>query len=72
MEFLIKMEWRVNGVEYEKYYGSLSAIFDYYTPEQVGANLNQLWAAKIEVGKPYRTSKCVISKHCVYRKKHKN
>lgn len=64
--FLIPVEGKK-----EYYFGSLSAIYDTFTSEQIGCGLVTLWKAKIEPGKEKKTSKCVISKHEVLRKTHK-
>lgn len=58
----------VTGMPYENYFGSLSAIYEKFTPDQVGCKLQALWDAKIGIWKPKVTSKCVISKHYIYRK----
>lgn len=55
----------------EYYFGSLSAIYDTFTSEQIGCGLVTLWKAKIEPGKPKQTKKCVVSKHEVRRKEQK-
>lgn len=55
-------------IPHESYFGSLSAIFEIFTPEQIGCTLKSLWAAKVDINKPKVTSKCIISKHYIYRK----
>ena len=52
----------------EYFFGSLAAIYDKFTPYQIGCKLSTLWKAQIEQGKPKKTKKCVVSKHEVYRK----
>ena len=56
----------------EYYFGSLSAIYDTFTNEQIGCSLKTLWKAKIEPGKAKRTKKCIVSKHEVRRKEQRN
>ncbi len=51
------------------YFGSLAAIFEVFSEDDVGCKLNTLWAAKIDVKRPKTTPKCVISKAVLYRKK---
>lgn len=58
----------VAGFPEETYFGSLSAIFEVFTPEQIGSTLQALWDAKINVGFPKKTHRAIISKHIVYRK----
>ena len=55
----------------EHYFGSLSAIYDVFSNEQIGCSLKTLWKAKIEPGKPKKTKKCVVSKHEVHWKEQK-
>lgn len=63
----VKFPGLVEG-EGEHYFGSLSAIYDRFSPNQIGCGLETLWKAKIEPGKPKRTRRCVISKHELFRK----
>lgn len=62
----------VAGFPEETYFGSLSAIFEVFTPSQIGCSLHALWGAKIDEGRPKRTPMAIISKHIVYRKQQKN
>lgn len=50
------------------YFGSLSAIYEMFTPEQVGCRVVTLWNANIRPGKPYANKKCVITRERVVRK----
>lgn len=52
----------------EYLFGSLAAIYEKFTPSQIGCKLSTLWKAKIEPNKPKKTSNCTISKHEVVRK----
>lgn len=72
IENIIKVEFFVplNGKK-EHYFGSLAAIYDVFTPQQIGCKLETLWNAGIEEGKPKSTHHCVISKHKVRRKNRK-
>lgn len=69
---LVKVEFfvPVDGKK-EYYFGSLAAIYDHFTPEQIGCKLESLWNSKIVPGKPKSTKHCVVSKHKVIRKKQK-
>ena len=62
---------RPNG-ETEYYFGSMSAIFDIFSKDDIGCSLHTLWAANIDVNRPKITRCCTISQHFVYRKKHKS
>ena len=60
-----------NGRTY--YFGSIAAIFDVFTEDEIGASINDIWASKLAPGTmPFSTSKCVISKHFIHRKKQSN
>lgn len=64
-ETITKVEFN-NGDSY--YFGSLSAIFTKFTPNDIGANLRKLWNAGIKPGSEYKNNKCTITKHFLYRK----
>lgn len=51
-ENIIKVESFVplNGKK-EHYFGSLAAIYEVFTPQQIGCKLEALWGAGIEEGK---------------------
>lgn len=73
-ETIIKVNFAVppgNGGN-EFYFGSLAAIYDTFTPEQIGCKLEALWGAGITVEKPKLTRTCLISKHRIHRKSQKN
>lgn len=71
-EKIIKVEFflPVQGKK-DHYFGSLAAIYEVFTPQQIGCKLEALWGAGIEDGKPKSTRLCVISKHELHRKKQK-
>ena len=60
------------GGQTDFYFGSLAAIYELFTPAQVGCKLETLWSAKIDTLSPKTTTKCVVSKQVLYRKKQKN
>ncbi len=51
------------------YFGSLAAIYDRFTVEEVGCSLPTLWKARIVPGNMHIGRKCVISKEILQRKK---
>lgn len=55
----------------EFFFCSLAAIYELFTPEQVGCNVRTLWNANIEVGKPYYNKACSVVKQPIYRKPQK-
>ncbi|MDR1129439.1 MAG: hypothetical protein LBK96_00465 [Prevotellaceae bacterium] len=55
------------------FFGSLSAIFTNFAPEDTGCRVTRLWNLKITEEKPYNGRKCTITKELVVRKhKQKN
>ena len=54
------------------YFSSLAAIYDTFTPEQVGCKLKTLWNAKITTEHAYRNAKCEVRKEFLKRKRQKN
>lgn len=72
-ETIIKVNFPipVNGRN-EHYFGSLAAIYDVFTPEQIGCRLEALWSFGITVDRPKLTRTCLISKYPVHRKPQKN
>ena len=54
------------------YFGSISAIFDKFTAEEIGCKLETLWKSHITPGHTHIGRKCIISKEPVQRKKQKN
>lgn len=53
------------------FYGSLSAIYSNFTPEEIGCKLYQLWRHKVDENNPYIGARCTITKEHLTRKKHK-
>lgn len=57
------------GDDEHYYYGSLAAVFDHFTPSQLGVSLARLYDVAITPDKPYRNDKCIIRKGILQRKK---
>ena len=55
----------------EFYFGSLTAIYEVFSPKQVGCRVETLWNADIDFGKPYRNRLCEVSKEKLVRKPQK-
>lgn len=51
------------------YFGSIAAIFDTFTPEQIGVSKSRLWSFGVEPERPYRNKTCVVRKGFIKRKK---
>lgn len=54
------------------YFGSLAAIYELFTPEQIGCKLETLWNDGLGYGEYKITKHCVITKEIMYRKAHKS
>ena len=68
IQSIIKLTFKqpING-KTEYYFGSIKAMFELFTPEQLGCTLRDIYDFRIR-----DTSLCKISKHKLYRKKNKN
>lgn len=51
------------------YFGSLAAVYDRFTPSELGVSLARLYDVAITPEKPYRNDKCIIRKGLLQRKK---
>lgn len=51
------------------YFGSVAAIFDTFSPSELGVSKSRLYAYGITESKPYRNKKCVVRKGIIHRKK---
>ena len=58
--------------EREFYFSSIAAIYERFSPAEVGCSLSTLWCFGLRVGNPKATKTCVISKHYIYRKPQTN
>jgi hypothetical protein len=58
----------VNG-KTDYIFGSLFAIYDTFTPHQIGCKVQRLWNVKITEENSYIGRKCTISKTVLLRKK---
>jgi len=59
-----------NGGKTDFLFGSLSAIYDSFTREQIGCKVSRLWNYKVTPEHPYIGRKCTITKEPFMRKKH--
>lgn len=53
------------------YFGSLAAIYEVFTAEQIGCKVTRLWNVGIDPGRPYVGSRCTISQEELIRKRTK-
>lgn len=54
------------------YFGSVAAIFDYFTPDQLGVSKQYVWQLNITPEKPYRNKHCIIRRGILHRKEQTN
>ena len=57
------------GDDNNHYFGSIAAIFDYFTPQQLGVSASRLWNYGITETKPYRNNTVIIRRGVIQRKK---
>jgi hypothetical protein len=65
--YCVRFKEPVNG-EYNYHFGSIAAIYEVFTPEQIGCRIQNLWNYKLSASKPYKSQKCVIFKGELIRK----
>lgn len=56
----------------EHYFTSLTAIYELFTPEQVGCKVEHLWNLQISENSPYLGKRCSIYKVALYTKRKLN
>ena len=54
--------------ELDFYFGSLAAIYDVFSEEQVGCKIENLWNKKLSISGAWSGSKCSISQCIMFRK----
>lgn len=57
------------GDDNHHYFGSIAAIFDTFTPVELGVSKSRLWSYGVTEIKPYRNNKCIIYRGVIHRKK---
>lgn len=57
------------GDDANYYFGSIAAIFDHFTPSELGVSLARLYDVAITPEKPYKNDMCIIRKGVLVRKK---
>lgn len=51
------------------YFGSIAAIYDHFTPIDLGVSKYRLWNYGITETKPYHNNKVIIRRGVIHRKK---
>lgn len=57
------------GDDEHHYFGSIAAIYEHFSPEQIGVSLSRLWSFGITPERPYKNKICKIYKGVIHRKK---
>lgn len=57
------------GDDRHYYFGSVAAIFDTFTPDELGVSMTTLWNYGLAPDRPYKNNKCSIYRNSVHRKK---
>ncbi len=57
------------GDDRHYYFGSVAAIFDTFTPDELGVSLPTLWNYGLAPDRPYKNFKCCIYRDRIHRKK---
>lgn len=57
------------GDDRHYYFGSVAAIFDTFTPDELGVSLPTLWNYGLAPDRPYKNDKCSIYRDSIHRKK---
>lgn len=60
-----------NDSRKEFFFHSLAAIYEIFTPEQIGCKVTRLWNLGIANGTPYFGRKCSITREPIWRKRQK-
>ena len=60
------------GDDRHYYFGSVAAIFDTFTPDELGVSLPTLWNHGLSHDRPYINNKCRIYRRTIKEKKQKN
>ena len=54
------------------FFGSLAAIYEMFTPDEIGCPLASLWQrGLLDGGKAFSTAKCTIARVMLFRKRNK-
>lgn len=57
------------GDDRHYYFGSVAAIFDRFTPDELGVSLTTLWNYGLAPDRPYKNNRCAIYRGSIDRKK---
>ncbi len=70
-EFIYKVSFREspkNDGRKDFYFTSLAAIYEQFTSEEIGCNVENLWRVGVRVGNPYYGKLCSVTRETIVRK----
>lgn len=75
-ETIIRVQFREPPVKKKPrqtdfFFGSLAAIYEKFTPEQIGCRVEHLWNYGVMIDRPYMNKLCVVSRELLIRKSQK-
>lgn len=50
------------------YFGSLAAVYEAFTPQQIGCKVENLWNSSIQADHPYMNKLCIVTREVLMRK----
>ena len=68
-EFIYVVTIKKEGKAY--YFGSLAAIYDVFSPYDIGCKVENLWNLGVSEGNPYENRLCRITREPLVRKAHR-
>lgn len=76
MEYIYKVTFKGEtpcGYDHDRefYFGSLAAIYDVFSPGQIGCHVENLWNVGVSDGNPYENALCRITREPLIRKHHR-
>ena len=60
----------IKASEREAYFTSVAAIFEVFTPAEIGCSKRNLWDVTITPTRPFANEFCTITRHLLHRKQH--
>lgn len=65
--YLVKFNEPIDG-QNDFIFGSLAAIYDHFTDNDIGCKVERLWSIGVAKGKEYRSDRCSIKAQILMRK----
>ena len=75
-EYIYRVEFKVPPLSDDSrtdfFFHSLSAIYEAFTPAQIGCRVERLWNIRVSQGETYEGRLCTITKEPISRKRRKS